>query len=360
MMDQLRIDRFRIRPYDLPLRRDWLSARGGFQRRRGWLVCAETDGAIGYGDCAPIAAAGTEDPETAESALLDACDCAPGRSVGEILGMLDNEFAATPAARFALECALLDLLSQAEGVPLRRLLACHAPDAVPVNGILGALATLTAADLQQAAEAGFQVVKLKVGVEEPASEIARLTALAPVVPADMRLRLDANGAWGFEDACRILDRLAELPIESLEEPLRIPNPRRLRALQERAAFPLARDESLAGLTADEDPGGLGVRRIVIKPAVVGGLRSALDLSRRAATAGIEVVVTGVVESAAGLWPTAQLAAATGSRLPHGLATADWLAEDLGAPPQLNGGYLSLSDRPGSGFRPHPDTNTPPE
>ena len=268
--------------------------------------------------------------------------------------MLDKEFVATPAACFALECALLDLLSQAEGVPLRRLLAPDASDVVPVNGILGALATLTTDDLQQAAEAGFRVVKLKVGVEEPTAEIARLKALAPLVPTDMRLRLDANGAWGFDEACRILDHLAGLPIESLEEPLRIPDSSRLEALQERSTFPLARDESLAGLSADVDLRGLGVRRIVIKPAVVGGLRSALDLSRRAAAAGIAVVVTGVVESAAGLWPTAALAAATGSRLPHGLATADWLAEDLGVPPRLNGGHLSLSDRPGSGFSPHPN------
>jgi L-alanine-DL-glutamate epimerase-like enolase superfamily enzyme len=109
-----------------------------------------------------------------------------------------------------------------------------------------------------------------------------------------------------------------------------------------------------GLSADLDPRALGVRRIVIKPAVVGGLRSALDLSKRAGTVGIEVVVTGVVESAAGLWPTAQLAAAVGSRLAHGLATADWLVRDLGHPPRLSGGRLSLSDQPGSGFRPHPD------
>jgi o-succinylbenzoate synthase len=270
--------------------------------------------------------------------------------------MLDDRFAVTPAARCALECALLDLLSQAEGVPLRRLLARDASDVVPVNGILGALATLTAADLQQAAEAGFRVVKIKVGVDKAAYEVARLTALMPLLPTDMRLRLDANGAWGYDEACRILDQLAGLPIESLEEPLRIPDPSRLHVLQERAGFPLARDESLAGLAADADLGGLGVRRIVIKPAVVGGLRSALDLSRRAATAGIEVVVTGVVESAAGLWPTAQLAAATGSMLRHGLATADWLAEDLGVTPRLDRGYLSLSDRPGSGFKPHPDPN----
>jgi o-succinylbenzoate synthase len=239
------------------------------------------------------------------------------------------------------------------------MLAGDASGVVPVNGILGALATLTATDLEQAAAAGFRVVKLKIGVDEPSSEIARLMALALVVPADIRLRLDANGAWGFAEACRILDRLAGLPIESLEEPLRIPDPSLLHALQERAGFPLARDESLAGLAPDADLAELGVSRIVIKPAVVGGLRSALDLSRRAAIAGIEVVVTGIVESAAGLWPAAQLAAATGSRLPHGLATADWLAEDLGVSPCLNGGRLLLSDRPGSGFKLYPDADSKP-
>lgn len=151
-------------------------------------------------------------------------------------------------------------------------------------------------------------------------------------------------------------RLASLPIESLEEPLRRPDRRELRALQAAASFPIALDESLCALLVDTDPGGLGVRRLVIKPAVIGGIRGAAALADQATSAGLDVVITSVVESAAGLWPTAQLAAAIGHGIAHGLATADWLAHDLGPAPRPVAGWLSLPDQPGTGFTPWPDAH----
>ena len=354
-----RLDGIWVRPYALPMRRSWQTARGCFQRRRGWLVRAAGEGENGYGDCAPLTAAGTEDLQSAESALLDVQARAPGQRVHDLMQTLDDRLAATPAVRFAVECALLDLQSKCQGIPLRILLASDVPDVVPVNGNLGPLGSLTAGDLSRSAEAGFHILKVKLGLEEPRLEVERLVRLVPSLPPNTSLRLDANGAWSDEDAGMVVDRLSGLPIESLEEPLRAPEPASLRALQRRANFPLALDESLGSWSDRIDLGGLGVRRIVIKPAVTGGLLRALDLSARAAAEGLEVVVTSIVESAAGLWPTAQLAAATRSRIPHGLSTADWLADDLGTPPRPLRGCLCLPDRPGSGFLHRPDQSVAP-
>ncbi|MGB5833742.1 MAG: o-succinylbenzoate synthase, partial [Thiohalocapsa sp.] len=64
-----------------------------------------------------------------------------------------------------------------------------------------------------------------------------------------------------------------------------------------------------------------------------------------------VVLTSLVESAAGLWASVQLAAATGSPLTHGLATGDWLARDLGLAPVPRAGRILLPDVAGSGFEP---------
>jgi L-alanine-DL-glutamate epimerase-like enolase superfamily enzyme len=150
----------------------------------------------------------------------------------------------------------------------------------------------------------------------------------------------------------MLDGLAQLPIESLEEPLRQPNAAQLATLQQRVIFPLARDESLHGVNWQGDLNALGVRRLVLKPAAIGGVQRTLALAQRAQAAGIEVVITSVIESAAGLWATAQLAAASASAIPHGLATADWLAADLGAPPLLHNGQLLLPPTLGTGFHPH--------
>lgn len=347
------IDQLQIKPYELLLRRAWGSARGGFDRRRGWLVQVSADGLQGFGDCAPLPVAGTETPDAAWQVLCQARAVAAGQSTESLLVELDEELATAPAARFALECALLDLTSRRQGLPLRRYLSDMARDEVAVNAILGPLGTLTPADLQAAGDTGFKVLKIKVGLADPTTELTRLVELARHLPPDIGLRLDANGAWEPDEARRLIDGLAGLPIESLEEPLRQPDAETLAALQASASFALARDESLHGLGADFDPAALGVRRIVLKPAAIGGLWRTLALSRRARAAGIQVVVTSLVESAAGLWPTAQLAAAIDSPIPHGLATSEWLAADLGPAPQPWLGHLVLPRTAGSGFDPSP-------
>jgi L-alanine-DL-glutamate epimerase-like enolase superfamily enzyme len=88
---------------------------------------------------------------------------------------------------------------------------------------------------------------------------------------------------------------------------------------------------------------------VIKPAVLGGVATTLGVAERLGCLGIEIVITGILDSAAGLWATTQVAAAVDSPLAHGLATGTWLAQDLGPPPAPRAGRLHLPDCPGSGF-----------
>ncbi|EXJ15585.1 o-succinylbenzoate synthase [Imhoffiella purpurea] len=343
------IERVRIQAYDLPLRRPWSSARGGFDRRCGWLVRLESEGVAGFGDCAPLPAAGTETARTAARTLDRVQASALAPSTARPLDDLDAELNRSPSVRYALDCALADLSSRLAGVPLARHLSPSPAERIAVNAMLGPLDEIAPEDLARAGRQGFQVVKLKVGLRPLDEEIQRLTQCARHLPPGIRLRLDANGAWNAEEAKRLVDAIVELPIESVEEPLRDPVPETLAALQARVPFPLARDESIQGLGPDLDPAALGVRRLVVKPAALGGLDRTLALAHRADRAGIELVVTSLVESAAGLWPTVQLAAAIGGNIPHGLATADWLAEDLGRPPRPRDGWIRRPTSPGSGF-----------
>ena len=347
-------------PYRLPLTRPWASAHGSFPERCGWLVIAQANGVRGYGDCAPLPAAGTETSAAAWRRLSVSGSTKDQLGAPSTLGAgLDQALAAlargtqspTPAADFALDCAHCDLASRLAGTSLRHWLAGTALDSIPVNAALGPLTETTPTDLTRAALAGFRVVKLKVGMATPKRELQRLHELTATLPKGLRLRLDANGAWDPTTATRLIRALANLPVESLEEPLREPDWPTLAALQSIAPFPLALDESVAACADTLAPAQFPVRRIILKPAAIGGLRRTLSLARRFQAAGIEVVITSLVESAAGLWPTAQLAAAIGSPIPQGLATADWLREDLGAPPRIQDGRLHLPDSPGSGFAP---------
>ena len=424
----LRIEEIGIRPYALPLLRPWTSVRGTRTERRGWLLQVRAAGLWGYGDCAPLPEAGTEGEAEALAALrrwqarltgqsLDAL-LDPGRQppFGTPSGHPSGT-GVTPAAHFALDCALADLAARLIGVPLRRWLAPGAGDAVPVNATLGTLRDQTPARIAAACLAGYQVLKLKVGLEAPDIELARLSELVAHLSPTASLRLDANGAWDYDQAARLIARLNDLPIESLEEPLTIPDWQALRSLQAQARFPLALDESLhlpppliptptpatsavtgavqahpshgpetgvhvhpphdpAQMVTDHTLGGMApvavfpvdrllaagdppVRRLVLKPAAVGGLQRTLTLGREAAHLGLEVVLTSLIESAAGLWPSLQLAAAISSPLAQGLATSPWLVQDLGRVPHPEQGRIWLGQDSGSGFIPRgaadPDT-----
>jgi o-succinylbenzoate synthase len=226
---------------------------------------------------------------------------------------------------------------------------------VPVNAALGSLAGLTPEHLAASAAEGYRVFKIKVGIEALDVEMHRLAELVKALPPQGQFRLDANGAWTLDQARLALAALSDLPIEALEEPLSDPDPATLAALQAKVEFPLALDESLIHPDLWPDLAQAPVRRLVLKPAALGGLRRTLALVRVAQSAGIEVVVTSLIDSAAGLWPTLHLAAAIGSPIPQGLATAGWLTRDLGEPPRPEGGWMRVPTGPGGGFRPWSNT-----
>ncbi len=348
----MRIRTVRLIPYRIPLKRAWQSAAGGLFERTGWLIELETNkGEMGYGECAPLPAAGTETPEAAEQWFqthLSGTEQRPPREALEALPPPDRH----PAARCGIETALLDLIAQAEGLPLHRWLNPDAPSQVCVNASLGTLDDGAPSRARAALKQGFSVLKLKVGIAAIDQELEWLQGLCRALPSTARLRLDANRAWDREEALRFLQGIQGLPVESLEEPLSQPEPELLAELQESAPCTLALDESLTRLKVEPILKNRAVRRLILKPMVQGGLLPSLELAQRAKRSGIDSVVTTTLDSTVGVWSATQLAAAvTGSGQPlcHGLATSDWLEHDLGPAPAIRHGILQLPTEPGLGF-----------
>ncbi|TAN71996.1 MAG: o-succinylbenzoate synthase [Magnetospirillum sp.] len=337
----------RLRPYTLPLRRPWVAASATITVRRGMLVRLEAiDGTVGWGDCAPLPSSGDTGHRRVFEALSTVAGRLPGQPVDEIPAGL-----APPEVGWAVETAIMDLRARRRGVGLARLLAEAAVPAVAVNAALGPLDAGCVGRATAALARGFDLGKIKVGLAPVAEELQALRRLNRHLGGRMRLRLDANRAWENDDARSFLAGLAGLPVDGIEEPLADPTLDSLARLQDTVAFAVAIDESLARLGLDAVIDAGAVRRLVVKPARLGGLGRTLDLAARARDAGLELVLTSVVDSAIGLTAAAQLAAALPLPAAHGLATSDWLAEDVCLPPVVASGWLRLPDGPGLGRSP---------
>lgn len=343
-----------LTPYSLPLTKRWHSHSHSLQTRQGYLLQLEgKSGIIGYGDCAPLPSHGTETAAESLETLNSITPNLLNSLAPDVLNKLPD-MASTPAARCALESALLDLITKKQATPLHKWMNSQSKSAIKVNASVGALNEGLNDRIAAAIGQGYLLLKLKVGVSAATQELDLLNLLCSNLPDQAMLRLDANRAWDFATAQDFLHEIRQMPIESVEEPLFQPDTNLLQQLQDATHITLALDESVAELKIADLSLLQPLHRIILKPMVLGGALPALHLGQRAHSLGIETVVTSTIDSAAGVWAATQLAAALDPerKLHHGVATSDWLEQDLGKGPNSKNGCITLPQTPGSGFVPY--------
>jgi o-succinylbenzoate synthase len=336
--------------FELPLAEPLSTAAGTIETRSGVLVWISeggetgSDAPVGVGEATPL-------PGWTES--LAACRAAVGRALDRL--ETDGPEAAlaeasgTPAARHGVSLALLDLRARVAGVPLYRQLSEGTPEtvsSVPVNATVGdgrIMETVGAA--LEAVRAGFGTLKLKVGTREIAIDAGRVEAIRSEVSDDLRLRVDANGAWSRSEARLAVDAIPDL--EYVEQPLSADDLAGHADLRNRATIAL--DETLVehGIEDVVEAGAADV--VVMKPMVLGGIDRAWTAATRAREAGVDPVVTTTIDGVVARTAAVHLAAGLDVDRACGLATADRLETDLAADPaQVTEGRISVPQEPGIG------------
>src|SRR6266852_2336881 len=329
-------------PTVLTLRRPMQNARAAFHERRGlFLRLTDDDDRCGHGEATPLSEFGTESMANSLAKLEEAKPRLAGQSIPEtvegveqLLAEIGN-WSAAPAARFGLELSLLDLVAQARGVPLARLLSSSPNFRIEVNALLTSRdPDDLAKEAIEAVDAGYQVLKVKVAGCPLNEDARRLFAVRRTIGAEVKIRVDANGQWTEAEAAPALRRLRWLV------PCKI-------AADEALAQPGAAD---ALLESEEGP---IVEILVLKPAVLGGILPALRLAQRAYQLGVASYVTSALDGVIARLGAAHLAAA----LPRngyacGLGVGALFASEPGpdpCPPRR--GSIRLLDQPGLGLDP---------
>lgn len=358
----MRIEAAELRSFRLRLRTPLATALGVLAFREGVLLSLRsTDGCVGYGEATPLEAFGTESLDAARRSL-DACvawleGADPGEPE-ELLGWIGQRGRPTPTARAAIDCALHDLVSRAEGRSMASWLAAkegRSPrSAVTVSALLTSRSPRALRhEARRAVDVGFGTLKLKVGGGPVSRDLERVAAVRGAVGPAPRIRADANGAWSPEEARGRLEALAAFDLEFVEQPVAVDEVAGLARVRRDASVPVAADESACsetGLRGVLDTEAADV--VILKPSALGGIsraRAAADLAR---AAGVEVVPTSFLDGAVGVRSALHLAASLPGRLlACGLATSALLENDLAPAPVPEGGRLRVPTEPGLGARP---------
>lgn len=324
------IERVRVLRIPVPLVRPFVTNVRRTEQVDVVLVeLTDADGRVGWGEAATSWRVTGESPESVAAAVAGPLGAAV---LGRAADMMTAEALRTAvwgnaAARSAVECALIDLDAQRQGLPL---VAAVIPDAsarrIRTDMTLSAAAPAELADRALAHVAdGFRCLKVKASAET--DTVAGLRAIRAAVGDGVALRVDANQAWDAPTAIRII-RDAEdagLDLEFVEQPVVAGDLSALAQVAQAVTTPIMADESVR--TADDvrAVAAQGAAALVnIKLAKTGGLIEAHRAARAAQEAGLGVVFGCMMEAHVAVSATAHLAAALSPDVVHDLDAALWL------------------------------------
>ncbi|CAG34980.1 o-succinylbenzoate synthase [Desulfotalea psychrophila] len=357
---------------DLIFKRPAGTSRGVLTSKPTWFVRLDIDGHGGQGEVSLIPGLSL-DPEEQIGRELDllarrlraeepirlrqflaergGADFSDYRSVlTDIAGILDSWQVSTdgrfPALRFALEMALLDLLSGGRQEWFASDFT-RGEKRIPVNGLIW---MGEAAFMQEQIEAklaeGYGCLKLKIGAIDFDKECALLAGIRESFsPQQLEIRVDANGAFSPANAPQRLKRLSQFHLHSIEQPIRQHQWSEMAALCANSPLAIALDEELIGLGAEQRSAMLDAIRpqyIILKPSLLGGFHYAGQWIELARERGIGFWITSALESNLGLAAIAQWTALYQPTMPQGLGTGQLYTNNLPSNLAVDGGLLGVS------------------
>ncbi len=246
-----------------------------------------------------------------------------------------------PSIRFGVETALLDLMYGGK----KKILGNPFFDQqkpIPINGLIWmGDPEFMRAQIQEKIDHGFKCIKIKIGAIDFDQEMELLRQIRMRFDStQIMLRVDANGAFDPQDAMKKLDRLAEMDIDSIEQPIRAGQLAEMKELCQTTPLPIALDEELIGVQNKEQLlDQIQPQHIIIKPTLIGGISETRQWIALAEERNIGWWMTSALESNIGLNAISQLASSYDPKIPQGLGTGKLFYNNLDSPLEISKGEI---------------------
>ncbi|GAC1398888.1 MAG: dipeptide epimerase [Sediminibacterium sp.] len=269
---------------------------------------------------------------------------------GERLQELDDYTVGNYTAKSAFDLALYDMAAKAANQPLYQFLGGHKKlvesDLTISLGTPEKMAD-TAVDFQQK---GVNIIKVKLG-KNIKDDIDRIRRIRQAIGPRIKLRIDANQGWAFDDAVSALTALGEYGIEFCEQPIPKWNDERLPELKRLSPIPIMADESVFTHHDAERLIKQGACDYInIKFAKSGGIREAILINEVAQQNNIACMMGGMLESRVALTAKVHFAMAHDNIKFYDLDTCllGHLEDPVIGGASYSGMQLHLTDAPGIG------------
>ena len=320
------------------------TSRGVYTTRKIWLVHLSDGQREGVGECAPL-------PDLS-------CDALPDDKYASILNKVCEDLCSSgeidyealrdyPSMLFGLETALLNLQN---GDRLFDTAFSRGETGIPINGLvwMGNHEEMLCR-MEEKLASGFRCIKLKIGAIDFDQELDLIRRIRDRFSFhEVELRVDANGAFPYDEALYKLELLSQYNIHSIEQPIKAGQWAFMADLCRESPLSIALDEELIGVN---DPAMkrhllniIKPRYIILKPSLHGGMAGCREWIETARDLGIGSWITSALESNIGLNAIAQFASSVYGdhiTMPQGLGTGQLFTDNIPMPLEIINDRLTL-------------------
>ena len=314
------------------------TSRGVYTERRIWLVTVTDGSAVGIGECAPLPKLSCDDIPNYAEVLRHFCD--EVERTGEIPYEALRDY---PSMLFGLETAFTHFNTSFS----------RGEVGIPINGLvwMGTFDEMRER-IEQKLEQGFRCVKLKIGAIDFDAELELIKQIrGRFSHHEVELRVDANGAFRFDEALYKLELLSQYALHSIEQPIKAGQWANMAELCRESPLPIALDEELIGVNDPEQKRQMlniiKPRYIILKPSLHGGMMGVREWVDTARDMGIGSWITSALESNIGLNAIAQLCSdiyGDAIKMPQGLGTGQLFTDNIPMPLEIRGDQLWRSEQ----------------
>lgn len=280
--------------------------------------------------------------------------------IAHLVRKMDGVLDGVEEAKAGLEMALWDIVGKALGTPVYNLLGGKVRDRIPLSYSVpfGTPAQMAAFAAERVA-AGHRTIKVKVGSEDGARDVAAVREIRAAIGGDVKLRVDGNMGWPTaKHAIRMIRRMEPFDLEMVEQPLAADDLDGMAEVRRNIGVPLMADESIRSprsAMAVIRKGAADIANVYVSEA--GGMLAASRIFAMCEAAGMPCMIGSMPEFGIGTAAQIHLGVAM-TNLGPDCDTCGVLyhEEDLLAEPlRLDGGFSCPPEGPGLGVEIDPET-----
>ncbi len=240
----MKIDKVETIPVGIDRNEVFRISTGSSLTAENVIIKIEKDGTVGWGN----ASANNVTDETVES-ILKATDIMKSRIENEDVDIEKNwedfraELPEDPSALAGLDIALYDLKGKLEKRTILDMFDGK-KESILTDRTIGLMTRSEAVEhANKFIENGFKALKIKIGLGLM-EDIRRVKSVRQEVGDDIKIWVDANQAFTPEESITLCQKLRELDIEFVEQPVKVHDLEGLKKVTAETEMPIMADETI--------------------------------------------------------------------------------------------------------------------